>query len=92
MSYLAQTGKNCHLYHREFLVNNSLEDTIDSFSKDLNITVVDYFECGLDEDFAFENSKDFIECVSFNCLTNNQQTYYLRLYEDGSFNVFLSHH
>lgn len=90
MTYLSSTGKNKDIYHKESLVSDSLEDTIKQFSKDLNITIVDYFECGLDEDFAFENSQEFIECVSFNCLTNDNKHYYLRLYEDGSFNVYLS--
>lgn len=90
MSYLSQTGKNHLLYHKEYLINDSIEDTIDYFSKDLNIEIVDFFECGLDEDFAFDNSNEFIECVSFNCITKDNKSYYLRLYEDGSFNVFLS--
>ncbi len=90
MSYLAQTGKNKNYYHRESLINDSIEETIESFSKDLNIEIIDFFECGLDEDFAFENSSDFIECVSFNCISKDNLHYYLRLYEDGSFNVFLS--
>lgn len=87
MAYLAQIGKNNSLYHREELINNDLDETIASFSKDLNIEILEYFECGLDEDFAFENSTNFIDCISFNCVTKNNESYYLRLYEDGSFNV-----
>lgn len=88
MTYLAKIGKNINLYHSDFL-SNDIDEIINKIKLDLKIDIIDYFECGLDEDFAFENSHDYIECVSFNCKTNDNKIYYLRLYEDGSFNVKL---
>ena len=86
MTYLAKTGKNNILYHSDF-ISNDIESIIEKINSDLNIFICDFFECGLDEDFAFENSNDYIDCVAFNLKTKNNESYYLRLYEDRSFNV-----
>ena len=86
MTYLAKTGKNKDLYHHDFL-SNDIDEIIEHIKFAFNTNITEYFECGLDEDFAFENSQDYIDCIAFNCKTDDNFIYYLRLYEDGSFNV-----